>query len=564
MPDSQLSRAKFGFGAVRQISVYWMRDQIRSADNWLKLTQATTGDATYETTMAAMRYNNQRIRRFLYSRSITKRHRIRNTWSCFLACLVTYYYIVLRWDHDDSSLHHSPTPSLHFHLPDIILPSSCRYDGHCPLRSTCSATDNFKSLGTCEPINLNTQVTAKVSTSTEECNAACLTELQQDERWYQESWPVVLRNVSVASQGRPNGCAIVFRREPMADRWSNVENEDREATWNNPSVTAPSLQNWVANRFRFVQRVDPLNDDPADDTWMAYCTNPCKSDSDCRTKVGNAFVCDVNQGACIKSPTLWKGSTRKTVLVTASSSEYLEPLMNLAASARFWAPDLKLVVYNLGGLELASETIMSWSNLLSLEWINGIPTEYPPHVTHLKGYAWKPIILQKALIKYGKILWLDSGSTLTGPVTPIIQAVEHQGIALMKGQDLDMTPHSHEGTYEWFGYNKTTFQAGPHYSGNTQAYLYPSRYYETIVKPNVACALEEACIAPSGASLGNHRYDQTSLSILAYQAKLRLPHYTEFLASDASHVSSDLTRPSFKVVWTSRGSCSFYARREER
>ena len=133
------------------------------------------------------------------------------------------------------------------------------------------------------------------------------------------------------------------------------------------------------------------------------------------------------------------------------------------------------------------------------------------------------------------------------------------GMFLVKGQDLNMRLSSPK-SYQWFNTSKETLQTGPHFSGNTQAFLYPSRYYDSIVALNAACALDINCIAPAGSSLGSHRYDQTTLSIASYHPKIRAPHYTEFLAAEMRQLSPDLKKPSSKIVWTARQSCSFYSR----
>jgi hypothetical protein len=142
-----------------------------------------------------------------------------------------------------------------------------------------------------------------------------------------------------------------------------------------------------------------------------------------------------------------------------------------------------------------------------------------------KLFAWR--IVNKTLHKYKSIFWLDAGSTVAGPITPIEDVIQRTGLMLVKGQDNDMKEKSAEATYEWFNATKATFKAGPH-SINTQAFLYPSGYVESVVLPNALCAMDPNCITPPGANLANHRYDQTTISILAYRPKVRAPHYTEY------------------------------------
>jgi len=115
------------------------------------------------------------------------------------------------------------------------------------------------------------------------------------------------------------------------------------------------------------------------------------------------------------------------------------------------------------------------------------------------------------------------------------------------------------GTYEWFGFDKATYKTGPHYSGNIQGFVYPSRFIDTLVIPNAVCGLNNSCIAPPGSDLSNHRYDQTSLSVLAYQPHVQAFHHTEFLAVDRAQLAGNLKETSFpRLLWTSRGGCSFY------
>jgi len=246
------------------------------------------------------------------------------------------------------------------------------------------------------------------------------------------------------------------------------------------------------------------------------------------------------------------------VLVTGANSAYFGGLQNLVSSARYWAPNHRVVVYNLGLGESQKNMIESWPNVLSLEWKTGIPDEYPDHVKVPQVYAWKPLIIKETLEKYKFIFWLDAGSTLSGPVKPVENILKRNGLFLVKGQDADMTKWAHPDMYQWFGFDKETMTVGPSFSGNTQAYLYPSRFVETIVNKQAACALDKKCISPRGSDLTNHRYDQTALSISSYNPVVRAPHHTEYLSASISDLRSSLSNPSFRIVWTARQSCRYY------
>ena len=436
---------------------------------------------------------------------------------------------------------------------------SCRYNGHCPVGSTCSVAVGSE-LGVCEAICVQGPGAAAASTTRNACIQACQKELELDEHFYQEERPVVeWTEPVVRSAGRPLGCVLGYHRVAQGDKWKAREK----------NLNPPLLDEWMEQRFRYVIRVDPYQEHELyDNRWISYCFSPCESNTDCATEndqkgVASGFVCQ--DGACQRNPEYWDSAKddqthSDMVIVTGATNAYFKGLKNLVASARYWAPRHAIVVYNLGGLTSHHQLeILSWENVIALEWADGIPEQYPRHISQGQLYAWKPIIINETLTLYKTIFWLDAGSTLTGPIAPAEKIVKRNGVFLVKGQDLDMRLSSPR-TYDWFNTTKTKLHTGPHFSGNTQAFLYPSRYYESVVRPNAKCALVVSCIAPVGSNLGNHRYDQTSLSILCYHPKIRAPHYTEYLAAMRTQLSRDLREPSTKFVWTSRQSTTSYTK----
>ena len=332
----------------------------------------------------------------------------------------------------------------------------CRYDGHCPVGSTCAVPPSFvTALGVCEPIALSkspkqtsslaltSRATSKtISANDEACFEACKAELDLDEHYYQYSWPESIWNESLTSVGRPAGCAIVYKRTAEGNRYA-----DREPDGVDIYETDLADEWFYKIRLRHVIRVDPYDpSDPDDDRWMAYCLRPCQSNADCATHnddnkdaTTNGFVCE--QGVCQRNPAYWERNDMvpaKTdlVVVTGLTGTFYGGVCNLAASLRYWAPKVKLVVYNLGGLsEQQKDTIRSWENCIALEWPDGVPNEYPPHVSVGKIYAWKPIIIKEALLKYKTIFWLDGGSVVVGLLDIVEKILHRTGIVGFKGQD---------------------------------------------------------------------------------------------------------------------------------
>ena len=430
----------------------------------------------------------------------------------------------------------------------------CRYEGHCPVTTTCAVNNNNNTLhlqhlpGTCEPYepdDLDKNGNKKNndnSISHNPCIATCMEELKWDEQFYFDSKVNVEHTWTSTSNknARPDGCIIQYYRSPQ-EPWTNF-----------------SIDAWKdAVQHHHIVRVDPVRDDQQRQAWRAFCYAPCQDNGNC----GTHFECIHQQ--CVRSESYWtptNATKDDMVIVTGATSQYFPALVNLVASCLYWAPQHKVVIYNLGMKPEEMKKAQSWPNVKEIKWSQGFPPHFPEHVHHGKQYAWKPLAMNESVHEYGNIFWLDAGNTLTGPMEPAERIVHETGIFLVRGQDSSMQEKSHPATYEYLGFNKSTFLSGPHYSGNTQAYLYPSRYIDQVVIPNAKCAMDPDCITPSGHNLRNHRYDQTTLSVLVYQQHVMVPARTEYLAAGANQLSKDLKLQSFMFVWTARGTCSFYKR----
>ena len=498
-----------------------------------------------------------------------------------------YYYYYLT-SHNNNNIAMMIAPNNNNSSIATINNTRCKYHGNCPVGTVCDGED-----GICLPYyyynnnvknnnyadNNNTDEQQQQQQQQQErlssCVKACFEELVIDERFYYGGVvsPVMVQSQQAASaflwNNNGHGCILTYERRMIIPKQSSSPGRKKTIR---PII---SVEEWMQGRFRRVVRVDKGRNK---NEWVALCDDPCQTDGDCPTGmfcVGRRTTESSSLAAAAPPPGIasapkscrrrrrrqQKPSASKNdmVIVSGADSQYFRALENFAASVEYWAPKHKLVVYNLGMSTNQLAQVQSWPNLHALHWKGGIPKTYPPHVHDLHTYAWKSIIINETVHLYHSIFWLDSGATLTGPVAPIEEIIQLHGIFLVKGQDDHMRHMSHPASYRWFGYNKSTYSTGPHFAGGIQGHVYPSRYIDTIVIPNAKCALDPTCIAPSGSHLSNHRYDQTSLSILAYQRNIQAPAYTELLAAGRDQLSPDLSQPSRMIIWTARGSCHYYA-----
>jgi hypothetical protein len=254
----------------------------------------------------------------------------------------------------------------------------------------------------------------------------------------------------------------------------------------------------------------------------------------------------------------WHKFPSRLIVATGANEGYYRGLMNLVGSVHYWCADCPVVVFNLGLSEESKEAVNSWCNT-TLKWRDGIQIKGidSNHVTIAKQYAWKPFAILEAVQEHQSdaVLWLDAGSTVTGPLmTTVWPLIREDGHFLVQGQDNDMTRFCMQETFDYLKQKREDFINKPSYSGNTVGLVYGSEAYHKILLPWLRCAAVPQCIAPPGASTSNHRFDQVVLSIITYTAGMNVTEHTELL--EVNRLPCFV--PNTRVVWTSRTSESCY------
>jgi hypothetical protein len=130
-------------------------------------------------------------------------------------------------------------------------------------------------------------------------------------------------------------------------------------------------------------------------------------------------------------------------VATGASGAFYMALLNLVGSVRYWCPDCGVAVFNLGGLSETQLRFIRGLCRVRLHWARGVPYQQK-HVKEGGKYAWKPLAIREAAQSYGRVLWLDGGSVVTGPLRTVRQALDRDGAFLVKvGGSVDCL--------DWFG-----------------------------------------------------------------------------------------------------------------
>ncbi|CAF1620046.1 unnamed protein product [Rotaria sp. Silwood1] len=143
-----------------------------------------------------------------------------------------------------------------------------------------------------------------------------------------------------------------------------------------------------------------------------------------------------------------------------------------------------------------------------------------PHIRNLPNFAWKPIIVQDAVQRFGTILYGDTSVRyLTSNFNRIIIDNLIRGFACRELPGHYLSCYTLSGTFSWFNETSSSFDdiyiAEAGFVAVTDNFL--SRL---ILKTWVTCALDINCISPGNSQTkckhmsqptGTHRFDQSAM-----------------------------------------------------
>ena len=238
------------------------------------------------------------------------------------------------------------------------------------------------------------------------------------------------------------------------------------------------------------------------------------------------------------------------IIVTAADRRYYPALANLIGSIHYWAPECNIHVYDLGLTHEQKVAVQCWQRVSVSSYR---PDGSLPHLLDVTKFAWKPLVIKDALEHNQVALWLDAGNEVRAPLNPFWDLLSAHGYVLLQGQDNDMTRFAHNQCFVRQKLDKNVYVGKPSFCAGVQGYVRGSPAYDQILIPLTQRVLDPECVAPSGATLANHRYDQTCLSILAHDSPLCIRCHNKLISAAADQFSCDPRHRSGPIIYTVRG-----------
>lgn len=123
------------------------------------------------------------------------------------------------------------------------------------------------------------------------------------------------------------------------------------------------------------------------------------------------------------------------------------------------------------------------------------------HISDLKTYAWKPLLIQETLKEFKTVIYIDSSIRFqSSELSPIIESLKDVGM-LTQYIELKLNCYTNPKMFNWFHETKDSYEDFFTIEANILLF-HRSFITSLIMKAWVTCALEEQCIAPIGSTIG--------------------------------------------------------------
>ena len=262
-----------------------------------------------------------------------------------------------------------------------------------------------------------------------------------------------------------------------------------------------------------------------------------------------------NEGIGLLSAQKESNSHPQVVVTAVSANHYGESqglIKDIHQKLLYLYPEIKLIVYDLG---LTKPQLLAMHTYCKCEVRTFEFDQYPDHVNYLKGYTWKPIIIQLMLREYSFIIWNDASVRYNGKqygLEKVFKNTRKHGLQIMGGGMSSITSRTSENTFKVLKEDPCIFSNYVEVQATWMFFQRNALILNAVMRPWVACALHYGCMDfQNSSSLLNctnesivphscHRFDQSTIGIILTRLFNKERKYFIFKENDIGIIKRDL------------------------
>lgn len=222
--------------------------------------------------------------------------------------------------------------------------------------------------------------------------------------------------------------------------------------------------------------------------------------------------------------------SKEVIFVSAATETHELSIVRLIDSLRAHEPNWIPIIFDMGmsvsAKEVLAKKLSSFSKYRfeSIDFAS-LPGWMNPRGFNNGGYAWKPYIIEKSLTiakellaQDSILLWMDAGNILTGDMRRIIKYTEHYKFwsTSSSGQLGDWTSNM---CCKILDISSEELKIS-NLNGAAIAFNFSSNKSKNLFFSWLNLSSRQEVISPIDATMKNHRFDQSILTLLAIREKL--------------------------------------------
>jgi len=213
------------------------------------------------------------------------------------------------------------------------------------------------------------------------------------------------------------------------------------------------------------------------------------------------------------------------IYVAAFSSNHFHESIQFLKDLSNTIKPKTLYIYDIGLNETERHIIILQFAEMIAEFRKFAFERYPPYVSILFSYRWKPLIIAEMLSLHPAIFWMDTSTRIKAPLNyNFLRNCSSESVPsstcdyfpwiMTDASGHSMFANTFREIYQYLPIPDKVAKVKSMWGANVMLVFSTRETKEKVLRIWVLCALEFECMAPSGSMKANHRFDQSAINII--------------------------------------------------
>lgn len=211
---------------------------------------------------------------------------------------------------------------------------------------------------------------------------------------------------------------------------------------------------------------------------------------------------------------VWRNTSLPVVVTYVFEGQHSQAIGLINNAART-IPNNTILVYNLGLGDYTLKLLLNYCNNSRCQVINFDLSDFPSHVQEVTFRAYRPLIIQDALMRTGAIFFIENNYRFIRNITHshiydlFEKTAKNAGIATWPVKSkIPVSSLTHKKMFEYFHTDDENFLFVQMVEADVLLIVNTKTIHQDVMLPWNQCALTQDCLIPIGAQSGGCKFDK--------------------------------------------------------